>query len=130
MSQVIEAREMGVVTQELLNQYSKASADPNPIHLNEEAAKKVGLPGVIAHGMLIAAWVAERARQFHKEELKGKGKMVSIEFRFKSMTFLDSRIKVGGTIKEQTPERVVIELTATQEDVQETKINSIVKFTF
>ncbi|HUZ86123.1 MAG TPA: MaoC/PaaZ C-terminal domain-containing protein [Candidatus Baltobacterales bacterium] len=32
--------------------YAEASGDRNPIHLDGEFAKSVGLPGVIAHGML------------------------------------------------------------------------------
>lgn len=44
--------------------YARASGDPNPIHQDEEVARSVGLPGVIAHGMLtlglagraVAAW--------------------------------------------------------------------------
>ena len=32
--------------------YAEASGDRNPIHLDREFAKSVGLPGVIAHGML------------------------------------------------------------------------------
>ena len=32
--------------------YANASGDQNPIHQNEEFAKSVGLPDVIAHGML------------------------------------------------------------------------------
>lgn len=32
--------------------YALASGDPNPIHQDEEIARSVGLPGVIAHGML------------------------------------------------------------------------------
>lgn len=31
--------------------YAKASGDHNPIHLDDEAARAAGLPGVIAHGM-------------------------------------------------------------------------------
>jgi acyl dehydratase len=44
--------------------YARASGDMNPIHLDERFAKSVGLPGVIAHGMLqmsIAAVVAGQA---------------------------------------------------------------------
>ena len=44
--------------------YAEASGDPNPIHQDEDVARSVGLPGVIAHGMLtlglagraVAAW--------------------------------------------------------------------------
>ncbi len=32
--------------------YAEASGDHNPIHLDDEFARSVGLPGVIAHGML------------------------------------------------------------------------------
>ena len=32
--------------------YAEASGDLNPIHLDDEFARSVGLPGVIAHGML------------------------------------------------------------------------------
>jgi acyl dehydratase len=34
-----------------LVRYAKASGDQNPIHQDEEFAKRVGLPDVIAHGM-------------------------------------------------------------------------------
>jgi acyl dehydratase len=32
--------------------YAEASGDRNPIHLDDDFAKSVGLPGVIAHGLL------------------------------------------------------------------------------
>ena len=35
-----------------LRAYAAASGDHNPIHLDDEVASAVGLPGVIAHGML------------------------------------------------------------------------------
>jgi acyl dehydratase len=37
---------------EQIRAYAQASGDNNPIHLDDEFARKVGLPGVIAHGML------------------------------------------------------------------------------
>ncbi len=40
------------VTREQIAAYAKASGDHNPIHLDEQFASSVGLPGVIAHGML------------------------------------------------------------------------------
>jgi acyl dehydratase len=44
--------------------YAEASGDHNPIHLDDDFARTVGLPGVIAHGMLqmgILATVAGEA---------------------------------------------------------------------
>jgi acyl dehydratase len=39
-------------TREQITAYAEASGDRNPIHLDDDFARSVGLPGVIAHGML------------------------------------------------------------------------------
>ena len=51
VGQIIIKTEEPITRDQILN-YSKASGDSNPIHINEEFAIKVGLKGVIAHGML------------------------------------------------------------------------------
>jgi acyl dehydratase len=51
-------------TREQIAAYAEVSGDHNPIHLDDEFARSVGLPGVIAHGMLqmgIAGTVAAEA---------------------------------------------------------------------
>jgi acyl dehydratase len=51
-------------TRDQITAYAEASGDHNPIHLDEATAKAVGLPGVIAHGLLqmgILAVVAAQA---------------------------------------------------------------------
>lgn len=50
--------------EEQIAAYARASGDMNPIHVDDKFAKSVGLPGVIAHGMLqmsLAAVVAGKA---------------------------------------------------------------------
>lgn len=47
------------VTRDMLVRYAGASLDFNPIHWNEKFATAVGLPGVIAHGMLTMAVATE-----------------------------------------------------------------------
>ena len=47
------------VTRDDLVRYAGASLDFNPIHWNEKFAAEVGLPGVIAHGMLTMALANE-----------------------------------------------------------------------
>ena len=42
----------GPITRDFIKGYGKASGDKNPIHTNDFIAKKFGLKGVIAHGML------------------------------------------------------------------------------
>ena len=46
------------VTRADLVRYAAASGDDNPIHQDEEVARSVGLPGVIAHGMYTMALAA------------------------------------------------------------------------
>lgn len=48
-----EERELRVTfSRDQIAAYAEASGDHNPIHLDEEFARSVGLPGVIVHGML------------------------------------------------------------------------------
>ena len=58
-----DARTLSVTfTEQQIAAYAEASGDHNPIHLDEAFARSVGLPGVIAHGMLqmgLLARVAE-----------------------------------------------------------------------
>ena len=51
-------------TRQQIAAYAEASGDRNPIHLDDDFARSVGLPSLIAHGMLqmgIAATVAAEA---------------------------------------------------------------------
>jgi acyl dehydratase len=52
------------VTRADLIRYAGASGDFNPIHWNERFALKVGLPGVIAHGMLTMALVGRAVTEW------------------------------------------------------------------
>ncbi|SNS85203.1 Acyl dehydratase [Asanoa hainanensis] len=52
------------VTRADLVRYAGASGDFNPIHWNERFATKVGLPGVIAHGMLTMALVGRAVTEW------------------------------------------------------------------
>jgi acyl dehydratase len=47
------------VTQEQINAYAEASGDHNPIHVDPDFARSVGLPGTIAHGLLDMAILTE-----------------------------------------------------------------------
>ncbi|MBX6350677.1 MAG: MaoC family dehydratase N-terminal domain-containing protein [Clostridia bacterium] len=47
------------MTREMIARYAEASGDRNPIHLDDAFARKVGLPGVIAHGLLTLAFASE-----------------------------------------------------------------------
>ena len=47
-----------IISREQIAAYAEASGDRNPIHLDDEFARSVGLPGVIAHGMLLMGLMA------------------------------------------------------------------------
>jgi acyl dehydratase len=51
------------IEQEQLHLYAAASGDYNPIHLDNAAARRVGLDGVIAHGMLSMAFLGQFVNQ-------------------------------------------------------------------
>lgn len=109
----IEFQSRGSITQEQLKNYAQASGDFNLIHLDDEVAKKAGLPGVIAHGMLIAAQVAERARQFvSDQEQLGGFELVHFQTRFKAMTLLGDTPSYGGVVKEFNGRDLVLDLQA------------------
>lgn len=44
-----------------LVRYAAASGDFNPIHFDHEAARAAGLDGIVVHGLLMAAWLAQLA---------------------------------------------------------------------
>ncbi|MGN6326964.1 MaoC/PaaZ C-terminal domain-containing protein [Pseudolysinimonas sp.] len=51
VGQLVAERDVHL-TRESLERYARASGDLNPIHLDDGIAQEMGLPGVIAHGML------------------------------------------------------------------------------
>lgn len=60
------------VTQEAIQRYAEAAGDFNPIHVDEEFARKTPFGGTIAHGMLVLAYVSETmAAAFGRDWLAG-----------------------------------------------------------
>lgn len=88
------------ITQEQLRRYADASGDHNPIHLDEEVARRVGLDSVIAHGMLSMAFLG----QFLEQQLSGiPGSFVArLNVRYISMVRLGDTITCEGVVKEHT----------------------------
>jgi len=105
----VEFQSQPPITREQLRAYAAASGDFNPIHLDEQVAKRAGLPGVIAHGMLTAAFIGERARQVASG---GDWKLAQLQTRFKAMTFPGDVISVGGVVKEIAERLLVLDLQA------------------
>ena len=85
-----------VVRQEKIDLYAEASKDFNPIHIDEDFAKKTPLGGTIAHGMLILAYISQMmTAAFGRDWLSG-GKL---DVRFKSPARPGDTITVSGEIQ-------------------------------
>lgn len=63
-----------------LVRYAAASGDWNPIHWDHDSARAAGLPGVIVHGLLMAAWIAEAVIRL----TTGPDPLRSLEVRFRN----------------------------------------------
>ena len=97
----------------LLKQYADASGDQNPIHQNEEFAISVGLPNVIAHGMLTMALVAKYVSDF----AGGSANVVEYSARFTKPVIVPAGEKVdltvSATVASVEDGKIALTLTAT-----------------
>ena len=82
------------VTQEQINAYAEASGDFNPIHVNEEFARMVGLPGTIAHGMLDLGILAEAVARW----AGGYERVASVGCRFSKPLLPGDTITCTGRV--------------------------------
>jgi len=80
-------------TREQIREYAEASGDLNPIHIDEDFARSVGLPGVIAHGMLQMGLLANLAVDAAGGD---PGRVKRIGVRFANMVLPGETIVFGG----------------------------------
>ena len=90
--------------------YAGASGDFNPIHIDEEFAKQVGLPGRILHGLYTMAQVA-RAQT---EAAGGPDKLKRLAVQFRGMGLPEQEITVSGTVREVRDGVAVVDTVAEQ----------------
>ena len=102
----------------MLKAYADASGDQNPIHQNEEFAKAVGLPNVIAHGMLTMALVGKYVSDF----AGGSAKVVEFGARFTKPVIVPADEKVDltvtATVAEIVDGKISLTLSATSAGVK------------
>jgi acyl dehydratase len=99
----------------LTRRYAESSGDMNPIHIDEDFAKKVGLPGCILHGLWSMAQVA-RAHTAVADGDPRALKRLSVQFR--GMGFPEQEIVVSATVKEAENGRIVTDTVAAQGENQ------------
>ena len=103
------------VLRSTLVQYAGASGDFNPIHWNQDFAREVGLPDVIAHGMFTMA----EACRVVTDWIGDSGQLCEYSVRFTRPVavpddLVGTVLSVSGTVAEKLDDnRVKVDLTAT-----------------
>jgi acyl dehydratase len=90
--------------------YAGASGDFNPIHIDEEFARQVGLPGRILHGL----WTMAQVARAHTEALGGPESLRSLSVQFRGMGQLEQEITVTGTVRALEGDTALVDSQATQ----------------
>ena len=102
----------------LLKQYADASGDQNPIHQDEAFAKSVGLPDVIAHGMLTMALVGK----YVSDIAGGSTKVLELGGRFTKPVIVpagaDVDVTVAATVTDVVDGKASLSLSATSAGVK------------
>ena len=100
-----------LVTQEQVNAYAEASGDHNPIHVDADFARMVGLPGTIAHGLLEMGILAEAVARW----AGGHDQIVGLGCRFSKPLLPGDTITCSGRVVEIDSGIATLELEATSD---------------
>jgi acyl dehydratase len=90
--------------------YAGASGDYNPIHIDEEFAKSVGLPGRILHGL----WSMAQVARAQTEAGGGPQSLRRLSVQFRGMGVPEQEIVVTGTVREVRDGVAVVDTEADQ----------------
>jgi acyl dehydratase len=106
------------INRALVKSYADASGDQNPIHQNEEFAVSVGLPNVIAHGMLTMALVGK----YLTDLAGGSANVLEFSARFTKPVIVpagvDVDLTVSATVTDVSDGKATISLAATSQGVK------------
>ena len=90
--------------------YAGASGDFNPIHIDEEFAKAVGLPGRILHGL----WTMAQVARAQTEAAGGPESLKRLSVQFRGMGVPEQEVVVSGTVREVSDGRAIVDTVAEQ----------------
>jgi 3-hydroxybutyryl-CoA dehydratase len=89
------------ITQQQLDDYARASGDLNPLHLDPEFAAGTQFGGIIAHGMLTLAFIAEMMLAAFGRPWLESG---SLKVRFKGAARVGDRVEAWGRVERRVQE--------------------------
>jgi acyl dehydratase len=90
--------------------YAGASGDFNPIHIDEEFARAVGLPGRILHGL----WTMAQVARAETDAAGGPEHLKRLSVQFRGMGVPEQEVLVTGTVREVTDGRATVDTVAEQ----------------
>ncbi len=90
--------------------YAGASGDFNPIHIDEEFARAVGLPGRILHGL----WTMAQVARALTDTAGGPEHLTRLSVQFRGMAVPEQEVLVTGVVREVDGDHVVIDAVAEQ----------------
>lgn len=90
--------------------YAGASGDFNPIHVDEEFAKQVGLPDKILHGL----WTMAQVARAQTDAAGGQHALKRLAVQFRGMGMLEEEIRVRSTVREVADGIAIIDAEAEQ----------------
>ena len=86
------------VTQAQIDAYADVSGDHNPIHVNPDVARSVGLDGTIAHGMLSMAFAGQALTDWLSAG-PGRGRLGRLRVRFQAMVRPGDMLTCRGVLR-------------------------------
>lgn len=95
------------VTKVQLVKYAGASGDYNLIHTDDETARRVGLDGVIAHGMLSMGFLGQ-----YVASLAGPARVRRLRARFQAMVRPGDELTCRGVVREVADGRALLDVWA------------------
>jgi acyl dehydratase len=91
--------------------YAGASGDFNPIHIDADFARQVGLPGRILHGLYTMAQVARCATAAGG----GPASLKRLSVQFRGMGVPESELSVTGTVRSLQDGVAIVEMSCSQD---------------
>jgi acyl dehydratase len=94
----------------LTARYAGASGDFNPIHIDEEFARAVGLPGRILHGL----WTMAQVARAQTDAAGGPATLKRLAVQFRGMGVPEQEVIVSGSVREASDGHVIVDTVAEQ----------------
>ena len=106
-----------------LVRYAGATRDWNPIHFDHQAAVAAGLPGIVVHGLLMAAWAAQVGTRLIEQPLP----LSEARFRFRAPLRPGQQAVVTGAVDSTDQDQTRLKVQVGAEDVERVAASMILR---